>query len=284
LRGNPNHGIAMFASVARYPGSPELLPPLDRTAGSYRLRFGRSAADLAAVQRLRFAVFNRELGEGLATSWATGLDADPWDELFHHIVIEHVPSGEVVGSYRLQTGDMAEQHGGFYSEAEFDLCRVPRDLLREAVEIGRACVHAEHRNGRVIHLLWRGLAAYLRWNSKRYLFGCCSLPTLNPEVGLAAWRQLKREGFVSTRHSVAPQRGLAYELRRATPVQLGRNELPPLFQSYLNLGAEVCGPPAVDAEFGCIDFFVLLDLERIDERARQTFFRDLPTPALSRSA
>jgi putative hemolysin len=96
----------MFAQVARYPVSPEQLSPLDRTAGSYRLRFGRGPEDLAAVQRLRFAVFNRELGEGLATSWNTGLDADPWDELFHHIVIEHVPSGEVVGSYRLQTGDM----------------------------------------------------------------------------------------------------------------------------------------------------------------------------------
>jgi putative hemolysin len=216
----------MFAQVARYPVSPEQLSPLDRTAGSYRLRFGRGPEDLAAVQRLRFAVFNRELGEGLATSWNTGLDADRWDELFHHIVIEHVPSGEVVGSYRLQTGDMAEQHGGFCSAAEFDLCRVPRELLREAVEIGRACVHAEHRNGRVIHLLWRGLAAYLNWNGKRYLFGCCSLPMLDPGVGLAAWRQLKREGFVSLCHSVAPQRGLAYELRRATPVQLGRHDLP----------------------------------------------------------
>lgn len=266
----------MFPTATRYPVSPDQLPPIDRKAGSYRLRFGTSAADLTAVQRLRFAVFNRELGEGLAASWSTGLDADPWDEIFHHIVIEHAPSGEIVGSYRLQTGAMAEQHGGFYSEAEFDLCRVPRDVLREAVEIGRACVHPEHRNGRVIHLLWCGLAAYLRWNAKRYLFGCCSLPTLDPSVGLAAWRQLKREGFVSTRHSVAPQRGLAYELRRATPVKLGRNDLPPLFQSYLNLGAEVCGPPAVDAEFGTIDFFVLLDLERIDERTRHTFFRDLP--------
>ena len=266
----------MFNFVARYPVSPELLPPIDRLSGAYRLRFGRSPEDLAAVQRLRFAVFNRELGEGLASSWATGLDADPWDEIFHHIVIEHVPSGEVVGSYRLQTGDMAATYGGFYSEAEFDLCRISRELLGEAVEIGRACVHAGHRNGRVIHLLWRGLAAYLRWNAKRYLFGCCSLPTLDPSAGLAVWRQLKREGFVSTRYSVAPQHGLAYELRRATPVQLGRNELPPLFQSYLNLGAEVCGPPAVDAEFGTIDFLVLLDLERLTERTRKTFFGDLP--------
>lgn len=274
----------MLSNSTRYPVSAEQLPTLERTAGSYRLRFGRTSADLAAVQRLRFEVFNRELGEGLAASWVTGRDADPWDEIFHHIVIEHTPSGEIVGSYRLQTGDMAEQHGGFYSEAEFDLGRLPRELLRETVEIGRACVHAEHRNGRVIHLLWRGLAAYLMWNAKRYLFGCCSLPTLEPASGAAVWRQLKLEGFVSNSRSVAPQRGLGCNVRSGPARELTRDELPPLFQSYLNLGAEVCGPPAIDAEFGSIDFFVLLDVEQLDARARAKFFRDLPAPANLRIA
>ena len=284
LRAKYSPGIAMLPMTTRYPVSPEQLPPIDRTAGSYRLRFGRTMEDLAAVQRLRFEVFNRELGEGLHASWTTGLDADPWDAIFHHIVIEHLPTGAVVGSYRLQTGDMAEHYGGFYSEAEFDLQRMPRDVLRDSVEIGRACVHAGHRNGRVIHLLWRGLAGYLLWNAKGYLFGCCSLPTIDPAVGAAAWRQLKLESFVSRRYSVAPQRGQGFDVQKAGPGDLRRNELPPLFQSYLNLGAEVCGPPAIDAEFGTIDFLVLLDLARLDEQTRKTFFRDLPVPAMPRSA
>jgi putative hemolysin len=266
----------MLSNITRYPVAPEQLPPLDRAAGSYRLRFGSSADDLAAIQRLRFEVFNRELGEGFARSWTTGLDADEWDPIFHHIVIEHVPSGQVVGSYRLQTGEMADHFGGFYSEAEFDLSRLPADLRLNAAEIGRACVHAAHRNGRVIHLLWRGIAAYLLWNARRFLFGCCSLPTLDAAVGMAAFRQLKSEGYVSRRFSVAPQRGLGCEPGPLPKPRLPRNELPVLFQSYLNLGAEVCGPPAVDTAFGTIDFFVLLDLERLDERTRTTFFRDLP--------
>ena len=275
----------MFATAAsHYPVSPERLPPIDRPAGSYRLRYGSTPADLERVQRLRFEVFNRELGEGLEANWATGLDADPWDELFHHIVIEHVPSGAVVGSYRLQTGDMAEMYGGFYAEAEFDLRRLPRTLLRDAVEIGRACVAAEHRNGRVINLLWRGIAAYLLWNGHRYLFGCCSLPTRDTSVGMSAWQQLKREGFVSRAHSVAPQAGLGCDIPGEPARPLGRNELPALFQSYLRLGAEVCGPPAIDADFGTIDFLVLLDLERLAPRTRTMFFRDLPVPAVPRSA
>lgn len=274
----------MIPAMPRYPVSSEQLPPIDRLAGSYRLRFGRTDEDLQAVQRLRFDVFNRELGEGLAESWQTGLDADPWDELFHHILIEHLPSGAVVGSYRLQTGEMAEQHGGFYSEAEFDLCRLPRELLPETVEIGRACVHAKHRNGRVIHLLWRGLAGYLLWNAKRYLFGCCSIPSQDPALGLVVWRQLKLEGYVSAMHSVTPQAGMVCHADESCLQGIQRNELPPLFQSYLNLGGEVCGKPALDAAFGTIDFLVLLDLERLDERTRRMFFRGLPVPAVPRIA
>jgi putative hemolysin len=276
VRGISVHGGRILTHATPYPVASENLPPLDRAAGSYRLRFGATPGDLAAVQRLRFEVFNRELGEGFAESWITGRDADPWDEIFHHIIIEHVPSATVVGSYRLQTGLMAEQFGGFYSESEFDLRRLPREVLQNAVEIGRACVHAEHRNGRVIHLLWRGIAAYLLWNRQRYLFGCCSLPTTDAGIGRSVWQQLKREGFISTHHSVGPQREQAVAVRSGGLRDISRSDLPPLFQSYLNLGAEVCGPPALDAEFGTIDFFVLLDLERLEERTRRTFFRDLP--------
>lgn len=284
VRGKSAPGTAMPAPTAAYPVAPECLSPLLRVSGAYRLRFATSGGDLAAVQRLRFEVFNRELGEGFAESWVTGRDEDPWDEIFHHIIIEHLPSATVVGTYRLQTGCMAEQFGGFYSESEFDLRRLPRDVLLNAVEIGRACVHAEHRNGRVIHLLWRGLAAYLLWNRQRYLFGCCSLPTTDAAVGRSVWQQLRREGFISARHSVAPQREHAIAVRGGGPRAVSRSELPALFQSYLNLGAEVCGPPALDAEFGTIDFFVLLDLEQLETRTRQTFFRDLPLRAEERIA
>lgn len=266
----------MFAPETNYPVSPEALPPVDRLAGSYRLRFAQTAHDLAQVQSLRFEVFNKELGEGLAESWATGRDADPWDRFFHHIIIEHLPSAAVVGSYRLQTGDMAEHYGGFYSEAEFDLTLISDAVLRDTVEIGRACVHAEHRNGRVLHLLWRGLAAYLLWNAKRYLFGCCSVQGQDPLLGITLWQQFKREGYRSARFSVAPQAGLGCLYDTRASLDIGRNALPPLFQSYLDLGAEVCGPAALDAEFGTIDFLVLLDLERLNARTRKMFFRGLP--------
>jgi putative hemolysin len=48
--------------------------------------------------------------------------------------------------------------------------------------------------------------------------------------------------------------------------------LPPLFESYLSLGALVCGPPALDREFGTTDCLVLLDIHALDTRTFRSFF------------
>ena len=65
----------------------------------------RSADEVRAAQRLRFEVFNLELSEGLAESHFTGLDIDPFDAICQHLVVEHVSTGEIIGTYRLQTGE-----------------------------------------------------------------------------------------------------------------------------------------------------------------------------------
>src|SRR5262245_26221372 len=85
------------------------------SANTYVIRLARDAAELRAVQALRFAVFNLELNEGLAESHATGLDADPFDEVCDHLLVEHRSTGEIVGTYRLQTGARAAANRGYYS-------------------------------------------------------------------------------------------------------------------------------------------------------------------------
>ena len=108
---------------------------------------------------MRFEVFNLELGEGLAESYATGLDVDPFDEFCDHLIVEEAATGTIVGTYRLQTGQLAAANLGYYSEREFDFA--PYESFRcEMIELGRACVHADHRNFNLLHLLWRGIARY----------------------------------------------------------------------------------------------------------------------------
>ena len=258
-----------------FPLAPECLPSGDIEAGSYALRFARTVADLDEILRLRFRVFNLELNEGLDTAYATGRDEDEFDALFHHLMIVYRPSGEVVGTYRMQTSAMAASARGFYSAGEFDFSGFPASLLEATVEIGRACVAREHRTGRVLHLLWRGLAEYLVWNRCHALFGCCSLTSQDPDLGARAYRHLQRLGCEHPSVRLPP---LARPRVRCGRHRRSRGRwrpvhIPALFQSYLTLGARICGPPSIDRLFKTIDFLVLLDTRELDPAAFRTFFR-----------
>jgi len=270
-RPTPRHGPPIPPGTLDYPGSPEALPTEEIAAGRYLLRFARTAAELDRLLRLRFEVFNLELGEGLDSAYATGRDEDDLDVHFHHLMIESRETGEVVGTYRMQTVEMAERLGGFYSAGEFDLSGIPAHAMAQSVEIGRACVAKPHRNGRVLHLLWRGLATYLSWNRKSHLFGCCSLTSQDPMVGESAYRFLQDKGLEHDRIRTVPLPGLGCEVVEGAP--LPEPHIPALFQSYLSLGAKICGPPAIDRLFKTIDFLVVLNADELDPRVFRTFFR-----------
>ena len=142
--------------------------------GPYHLRLASSEADRIAAFRLRFVVFNLELNEGLEVAYATGQDTDEFDSVCDHLIVEHAATSKIVGTYRLQTGAMASANAGFYSEREFDFSPY-KGLGNSVIELGRACVHRDHRSTEVLYLLWRGIAQYAIHHGGRYLIGCSSL-------------------------------------------------------------------------------------------------------------
>lgn len=258
----------------RQPIQPWSIPDLDLRSGPYRARFARSRADVAAAQRLRFQVFNLELGEGLQASYSTGRDEDQYDDRCHHLLVEHEETGQVVGTYRLMTQRMAGD-AGFYSETEFHLEVLPPWIRDEGVELGRACVASEHRSGRVIYLLWKGIASYLSYNRLRYLFGCCSVPATDPGVGLKLHLQLAKQGRLLDGFIARATRGCSCGEGTVAPEDI---PLPPLFKVYLDMGAQVCSEPAIDREFGVIDFLIVLDVENLGDRTRKRMFGSSSTP------
>lgn len=259
-----------FPRPTTYPVATSSLPAETVSAKRYEVRFARTRTDLEALLRLRFEVFNRELNEGLAESWLTGLDEDPLDARLHHLMIVERETGQAVGTYRMQTPEMAAAFGGFYTAGEFDLGAFPAEVLERSVEVGRACVARPHRNGRVLQLLWRGLASYLAWNRKTGLFGCCSLTSQDPALGVATLELLAREGHLHQGISVPPLPACACDVEPGTV--LPPPHIPALFASYLSLGAKVCGPPAIDRHFRTIDFLVLLDVRDLEAPVFRSFF------------
>jgi putative hemolysin len=241
---------------------------LDLRQGRYRARLALSEADRRAAFRLRFLIFNLELNEGLEAAYATGEDTDEFDRVCDHLIVEHAPTDKIVGTYRLQTAAMASANAGFYSEREFDFS--PYEPLGDPViELGRACVHRDHRSTEVLTLLWRGIAHYAIHHGGRYLIGCSSLTSQDPAHGTAVYRAM-REHLVEPQLRTTPQPAFAMPLMSP---ENARDKIPKLLRAYLAVGAKICGPPAIDRDFKTIDFLTLMDLETLHPRVHARFMK-----------
>jgi putative hemolysin len=259
------------------PGSPPdafwRAPAHEFRESLYTVRFARNEAETDAALKLRFEVFNLELNEGLEASFITERDEDEFDKTCHHLIVLENASGRVVGTYRVRTLEMARSAFGFYSASEFAVEDLPYEVLAQSLETGRACIAREHRNSRVLFLLWKGLAMYMHANAKRYLFGCCSLPTQDCRAGMRAHGQLIAGGFLHENLRVAPRAGYVCRAEDILNEDGGeRVKLPKLFETYLRIGARVCGAPALDRQFKTIDFFVIVDVKNIPEKYHRMFF------------
>jgi putative hemolysin len=275
-------------------------PRIRADVGHYRLRLAETVEDREAACRLRFRVFNIELGEGLDSSYETGLDMDRYDAICEHLLVEDKVSGRVVGTYRMQSGETAKRNLGYYSEREFRLG--PYEPLRPGIlELGRASIDREHRTPEVLMLLWRGIAQYATDMGLRYLLGCSSLNSNDPAEGWQMYRQL--ENFrVPAEFETRPT--VAYEClpgscdsaqqsmdAQPSPCEADRShsddsaaapvhtavKVPKLLKTYLAIGARIAAPPAWDREFRTIDFLTLLDLKLLSTAARHRFLAPLTT-------
>lgn len=258
----------MFTNlISSYQRIRNFIPPSPTSA--YRVRIAENRDDIINAQKLRFRVFNEELGEGLAASEATGLDQDRFDDVCDHLLIEHVNDQSIIGTYRLQTGENARVSFGYYSEQEFDFA--PFESIRsEIVELGRACISKEHRNMVVLGLLWKGIAQYTKVYGARYLIGCSSLTSTDPVEGVAAYETLTKcrvQDRFLTKPTAAFQCNLSDEDWKRLDEARGRVEIPRLMRAYITLGANICSPPALDREFKTIDFLTFLDLNNLTPRA-----------------
>lgn len=226
---------------------------------------------------LRYKVFNLELGEGLKESHLTQRDTDKYDPFCDHLIVVDQAENKVVGTYRIMRYENAAKHIGFYSETEFDLTNIYRNL-QDSAEIGRCCVHAEYRSGLVMNLLWYGLAMYMQQYKVNYLFGCTSLNKgdTHEQASLIYKICEESDALTTPEMSVTPQPGFAvkgFDKQVELPHIHGSTKrlLPSLMRGYLSVGVKICGEPAYDPEFCVIDFFTVFDYRGI-AKAAQRFF------------
>jgi len=240
--------------------SPETTPGTPR----YSLLVARDNEEVRAAQRLRHLVFAEEMGATLH-SIADGVDADAFDERCDHLVVREDETGEIVGTYRMLPPEHAD--GGLYAETEFDL-RNLSELRPALVEAGRSCVHPDHRSGSVVGLIWAGLARYMLLSGHKWLAGCASVPLADGgSYAAGVWNAVSAKHLSPEEYRVTPLNPWDPESVEAPQ----RTVMPPLLKGYLRLGTWVCGRPAHDPDFGVADLFVLLSMDRLDQRYLKFF-------------
>lgn len=231
----------------------------------YQVGFAASGRCLEAAQRLRYEVFNLELNEGLMSSHITGLDRDEFDDQMTHIVVFERASGRIVGTYRLQLASEAMGGQGLYSAQEYDLSPLAPSF-EKMVELGRACIDREHRSLTTLMLLWRAIADFVALKNASWMFGCCSLTSLDSDDGWRAMKTLRSTKSFHPDYFLQAQPAFSCgDPARENEESLGDAlRLPKLFRSYLRLGTQVISEPAIDREFGTVDFLILGDIKQVN--------------------
>ncbi len=236
---------------------------------NYIVKTAESKDEILQILQLRHSVFYEEL---LKRKKKNELDFDRFDMQCDHLCIIHKPTGKLIGTYRLNCSLFNKK---FYSSTEFKMHNILK-LPGVKLELGRACVHKDFRNGISIMLLWKGIIEYLKLSNSKYLFGCSSVKTMNmDEIGLIydflrknynaheSLRVIPKGKFKINSKAIEKSISLSVFDHSAHP---GQEKIPALLNSYLKAGAQICGLPALDKDFECIDFLTIMSIEQISER------------------
>ena len=227
--------------------------------------------EVRQAQRLRYQVFAGEMGAQLPNT-VPGHDIDLFDDFCEHLLVRDVASGQVIGTYRVLTPAQAKRVGSTYSDTEFDLTRL-RHLRSRMVELGRSCVHADHRHGGVIMALWGALAGFMVRNQLDTMIGCASIPMVHNGVAsgdaaVSIWHQLRQTHLAPIEYHVRPRLPLPVDRE---PLHTTRVEPPALIKGYLRLGAKVLGAPAWDPDFNSADLPMMMRIADLPARYRKHF-------------
>jgi len=238
--------------------------------------WARTEEDVLAAQRLRYQVFAEEMGAKLRVPAGSpaGHDIDLFDPYCEHLLVRLAgpgpDTGMVIGTYRVLTPDSAKRVGGLYSETEFDLIRL-RPLRAKMVELGRSCVHPDHRHGGAILALWGALAEFMVRNDLDTMIGCASISMRDGgHMAASLWNKLRHTHLAPIELQVRPRLPLPVdELDHHLNV-----EAPALIKGYLRCGAKVLGAPAWDPDFNTADLPMLMRIGDLPSRYRRHFLGD----------
>ncbi len=255
---------------------------VDVKSNALHLRLAETEEEVAAAQALRYRVFYEEMSAKASAEMAAAKrDFDAFDEHCDHMVVFDRARGAgpeaIIGTYRVMRREAAKRCGRFYTAGEYDIA----NLLAypgEALELGRSCIEADHRNGGTMQLLWRGIAEYVLAHDVGLMFGCASLPGVEPEALALPLSYLYHHHLAppALRAWALPGRRVAMNVIPPADIspRAAQPMLPPLIKGYLRLGGFVGEGAVIDRDFGTTDVCVVVKTEWVTDRYVRHYTRE----------
>jgi putative hemolysin len=248
----------------------------------YSVRLAASPRDLLAAQRLRYDVFVIELGAQVPLAdHAARLERDSFDaDVDHLLLIDNRADpdtlSDVVGVYRLLPQDRLAATGGYYCAREFDLTPLVASG-RRLLELGRSCVHRDHRGGAGMYLMWQGLANYVLERGIEVMFGAASFHGTDPEPLAQPLSWLHHHHLAPPALRVRPLASGRQAMNLVPEAALDRaaamEATPALIRAYLRLGGFVSDGAFIDRDFNTIDICLVMDTAQMSEKHRAFYTR-----------
>ena len=272
-------------------GAPRLDPPVSTPVGtgetlgrigSLEVRMARNFKEVKKAQRLRYEVFYEEMSAiADAHTLATRRDSDPFDAYCDHIlVVDHDSlkrnklgrlKPEIVGTYRILRQEVADQHSGFYTAAEYNIqALIDANPGKRFMELGRSCVLKPYRNKKTVELLWHGIWSYVLRHKIDVMLGCASIEGTNPDALAGQLSFLHHNARAPEEWRVRAVEDRYVEMNRLPADKVNSKEalraLPPLVKGYLRLGAFIGDGAVVDHQFGTTDVLIIMPVSELNTR------------------
>ncbi|KGM48716.1 GNAT family N-acetyltransferase [Pseudooceanicola atlanticus] len=226
--------------------------------GRYRARFAETAEDIGAAQALRTLAFR---GDREAE-----LDADMFDDICDHVLVEDQRSGDLVCCFRILPLTGGQEIARSYSAQYYELSALEA-FPGKMVEMGRFCIDPSVKDPDILRVAWGAMTTYVDEQGVEMLFGCSSFHGTDADQYLDAFAMLKE------RH-LAPKRWLprvkapkvfnfAQKLRRKPDAKLAMLRMPPLLRTYLLMGGWVSDHAVVDSHMNTLHVFTGLEINAI---------------------
>ena len=246
------------------------------------IKLAETSAEIKKAQSLRYSVFYKEKNaKADLPKKILRRDFDKVDRFADHLIVidKNISSlqNNIIGTYRLIRGDLANQYGGFYTSTEFDLSNIFQTYKNNQIlELGRSCIHKKYRNGATVNLLWKAIANYVSIYDIKILLGCASFPGTNVMNFSDELAYLKRNHLLQSELSVKSLDVNIYPIKNSINKNVSDLKLfiklPPLIKGYLRVGGKVSESYFVDYDFNTIDLCLVVQTNDINNKYKKKFY------------